>query len=199
MRQLVPAGIRVIVVEYELCPRITLAEIVKQIQRAAKYIIDMAVNARTEYISMAGHSAGAHLLLAMLDEDFVADVGKNLNLIKNYYLISGAYDLRELRKTSINKNNILSLTEENVERLSPLLQKYSHLKAFTAQIHVLVAENESDEFKIQATATKKLLQNYNVATTLAVLPGLDHFDIVENLKNKNFIITKMILNDTVMS
>lgn len=199
MRQLVPAGIRVIVVEYELCPRITLAEIVNQIKKAAKYIIDMAVNARTKYISMAGHSAGAHLLLSMLDEDFVAEVGKNLNLIKNYYLISGAYDLRELRKTSINKDNILSLTEENVESLSPLLQKYSHLKACAAQIHILVAENESDEFKTQATATKKLLQNYNVATTLAVLPGLDHFDIVENLKNKNFIITKMILNDTVMS
>lgn len=42
VRPLVENGIKVIVLDYDLCPRITLAQLVDQIQRAGEFIINYA-------------------------------------------------------------------------------------------------------------------------------------------------------------
>lgn len=40
---LVAAGIKVIVLDYDLCPNVTLEQIVSQIERAGEYILDYAM------------------------------------------------------------------------------------------------------------------------------------------------------------
>lgn len=193
-KPLVRKGYRVIVVDYELCPKVTLEELVKQMQRAGEYILNYAEENHVKHVSFAGHSAGAHLLAAMLDRSFVATVGDEIQLVKHVYLISGVFRLDELRFTkAVNENNLLSLNDENVANLSPLSGDYRHLSGSAVKFHVYVAENDSTVFKQMSEDMHKHLSNCGVSSSLQVLSDLDHFDIVEKLAEKSHPITSEIL------
>lgn len=57
-------GIRVMVIDYELCPRVTLYQVVQQVQKSFKWISQYVKDHKVENVSFAGHSAGAHLLVS---------------------------------------------------------------------------------------------------------------------------------------
>lgn len=195
-KPLVQKGYRVIVLDYELCPTITLEELVKQIKRAGEYILNYAEENHVKHVSFAGHSAGAHLLAAMLDRSFVATVGDEIQLVKHVYLISGVFQLDELRFTkAVNENNLLSLSDENVENLSPLNSDYRHLSDSALKFHVYVAEHDSTVFKQMSEAMHKHLSNCGIASSLHILSDLDHFDIVEKLSEKSHSITSDVLQN----
>lgn len=150
----------------------------------------------SRHISLAGHSAGAHLLAAMLDRTFVATVGDEIQLVKHVYLISGVFRLDELRFTkAVNENNLLSLNDENVMDLSPVNIDYQHLSGCGMEFHVYVAENESNVFKQMSEDMHKHLNKFGITSSLHILPKLDHFDIVEKLADKDYAITSEILNN----
>lgn len=194
-KPLVEQGFRVIILDYELCPKVTLPELVSQIKSAGEYILNYAEENRVKHISIAGHSAGAHLIAAMLDRQFVATVGDEIRLIKHVYLISGVFKLDELRYTqSVNAKNLLGLSDANVRSLSPLEQDYGHLRGLPLKVHVSVAENDSGFFKQMAKDMHEHLNRFGVEGTFHVLPELDHFDIVEKLSEKDYFITNAILD-----
>ncbi|EDS28155.1 kynurenine formamidase [Culex quinquefasciatus] len=194
-KPLVERGFRVIILDYELCPKVTLAELVSQIKCAGEYILNYAEENRVRHVSIAGHSAGAHLIAAMLDRQFVATVGDEIRLVKHVYLISGVFKLDELRHTqSVNAKNLLGLNDANVRGLSPLEMDYGHLRGLSVQVHVSVAENDSAVFKQMAKDMHEHLERFGVQGSLHVLPELDHFDIVEKLAEKDYFITKAILD-----
>ncbi|XP_019561130.3 kynurenine formamidase [Aedes albopictus] len=195
-KPLVQKGYRVIILDYTLCPKLTLEVLVKQIKRAGEYILNYAEENHVEHVSFAGHSAGAHLLAAMLDRSFIATVGDEKRLIKHVYLISGVFRLDELRFTkAVNENNLLALNDKNVANLSPLSCDYRHLSDCEMNFHVYVAENDSTVFKRMSDDMHKHLQNAGVATSMQVLSDLDHFDIVEKLAEKSYSITSEILKN----
>ncbi|XP_062553004.1 kynurenine formamidase [Armigeres subalbatus] len=193
---LVAKGYRVIVLDYELCPNITLEELVSQIKRAGEYILNYAGENHVKHISFAGHSAGAHLIAAMLDLSFATTVKDELQFIKHVYLISGVFRLDELRFTKeVNENNLLCLNDENIANLSPLNSDYRHLSNSGIKFHVYVAENDSAVFKQMSNDIHKHLDNCGITSSLQILPGLDHFDIVEKLSEKSHSITHAILEN----
>nr|ABF18206.1 kynurenine formamidase [Aedes aegypti] len=195
-KPLVQKGYRVIVLDYALCPKVTLEDLVKQVQRAGEYILNYAVENHVKHVSFAGHSAGAHLLAAMLDRNFVATVGDEIHLIKHVYLISGVFRLDELRFTkAVNDNNLLSLNDKNVANLSPLNGDYRHLLSCGMKFHVYVAENDSAVFKQMSVDMHERLKNAGIATSLHILSDLDHFDIVEKLSESSYTITEEIINN----
>lgn len=48
-KPLVQKGYRVIVLDYALCPKVTLEELMKQVQRAGEYILNYAVENHVKY------------------------------------------------------------------------------------------------------------------------------------------------------
>ncbi|XP_058447443.1 kynurenine formamidase [Malaya genurostris] len=194
VKPLVEKGIRVFVLDYDLCPNITLTQTVEQIKRAGEYILKYATDNRIKYVCFAGHSAGAHLLLTMLDRDFVATVGTRIQLIKHLYLISGVYSLEQLRYTSaVNADNVLGLNDSNVKKLSPLLMSYQHLTQIGIKFHIFVAEHDSSVFKQMSIDMNEYLGKYSLVSDLHMLPSLNHFDIVEKLSENDYFITQKIL------
>ncbi|XP_055598092.1 kynurenine formamidase-like [Uranotaenia lowii] len=193
-RPLVEKGFRVIIIEYELCPKITLEEQVQQIKRAGEYLLNYAEENRVQHISIAGHSAGAHLIACMLDRCFVETVGDEIHLVKHVHLISGVFKLEELRHTkAVNSGNLLGLDDTNTRLLSPIYSDFEHLKGLQMKIHVYVAEHDSHVFKQMSREMFEHLQSFGLETSFLVLPGLDHFDIVEKLSEKTHLITSEIL------
>lgn len=118
------------------------------------------------------------------------------DLLKHVYLISGIYDLSELRNTvSVNRENLLSITDDNVNELSPIKQNFSHLQKYNIVFDAYVGSEESLAFQKQTREfvahlkLEKLHANYNL------MEGLDHFNIVEKLSEINYDITQKIINN----
>ncbi|XP_058815891.1 kynurenine formamidase [Topomyia yanbarensis] len=196
VKPLVERGFRVIILDYELCPDVALEQIVVQIKRAGEHILNYAAVNRVKHVCFAGHSAGAHLIATMLDRDFVATVGSKIQLIKHLYLISGVYGLDELRFTqAVNADNLLGLDDATTISLSPMQMSYQHLSNLGIKFHIYVAEHDSSVFKQMSIDLNKHLDRYGITSDLHILPGLDHFDIVEKLSEKNFVITSQILEN----
>ena len=186
---LVKSGIRVIVIGYDLCPTVTLAQLVEQVKRSFKWVSEYIAKNSIKMISFAGHSAGAHLLACVLTKDFINSIAADAKM--NAYFISGIYDLGELYLTkAANDSNILSLDEKTARDLSPQFYDFDHLKNRQMKLFVWVGEHESAKFKEQSEkfAASALSTNYQV------IYGLDHFDIVEKLSESDFHLTQQIIN-----
>ncbi|XP_046811922.1 kynurenine formamidase, partial [Lucilia cuprina] len=188
---------RIILVDYNLCPQVSLEQINQQICNFYKWLQKYAVETKAPKISICGHSAGAHLLLQMFREEFLQPLNR-LNLIEQIFLISGVYDLRELWcLKSVNPNDILNLNADKAKELSPLCWLFDKdlLGEYQKQglrIHILVAENDSDRFKQQAREYCEKLKALQLRTKYKEFKAYDHFDIIEECVNPKSSISSYI-------
>ncbi len=144
---LVAEGINVAVVNYALCPSVTMAEIVMQTVRALAWLYR---NGRRygfdpNRIFVGGHSAGGHLtamMLCALWRDHAPDLP--VDLVKGGLSISGLYDLAPMVQTDF-LNVDLKLDAGEAHRLSPaFMTPATHAPVITA-----VGGDESSEFHRQ--------------------------------------------------
>lgn len=141
-------------------------------------------------ISIAGHSAGAHLTISLFSNILKNPI--SCALIKNIYLISGVYDLKPLLETYINEPVKLQ-TKEAIE-LSPLQQTFKNISS-NATFNVIVGEYESPAFIEQSKLFYEKLIGLKHGANIEIIDAVDHFNIVENLNNEDFAITQKIIED----
>ena len=174
---LVDAGVSLVVVNYDLCPKVTIERIVQQMLAASAWLFRNAerYGMDEERLFVCGHSAGAHLAAMMLAALWpVLDRALPKDLYKGALAVSGVYDLRPLTQVGW-LNGDLRLDEESAFRLSP-----AYLPPATrAPLYLAVGGLESSEFKRQnallARRWKPVLAG-NVA-----MPGTDHFTVIGGL------------------
>ena len=98
-----PAGIATVLVNYDLCPAVTLDDIVGQTIAAVAWVYrhgaDHGCDPRRLYVS--GNSAGAHLAAMALAQDWRAQ-GLPADLIKGACCITGIYDLAPVLRIDAN-------------------------------------------------------------------------------------------------
>lgn len=189
---------KVFVIDHDLCPDVPLADVIKQFQTAMVKIFNYASEHNTKSVHFIGHGSGAHLITYLLSEEMITRLGSDkFALIKHVYLISGLYDVSELRKTtSANRDNLLSITDENVDDLSPIKQKFDHLKKFAGiKFDAFVGGDESPTFTRQSREFIALLKQTKLSANFHLMDGHDHFSIVENLSKSSYEITEMIVKN----
>ncbi|XP_019894653.1 kynurenine formamidase isoform X2 [Musca domestica] len=190
---------RVLLVDYDLCPKVTLQQLTQQISNFYKWLQRYARDTRATKISICGHSAGAHLALQMFDNAF-AQPQNRLDLIDHVFLISGLYDLRQLWfLNSCNPNNNLCLDDDRAAQLSPFCCAYSEelLEKYREQnihLHLIVAENDSNAFKEQSQRYAHKLIKLNMNVNYRVFKAYDHFDIIEECSNMSSAISCYMQN-----
>lgn len=196
VRPLVEKGIRVVLVEYDLCPDVTLEKIVAQVREAFKWISEYVNKNSIKSLSLSGHSAGAHLLATSLTKEFTNSIAADVKMFT--YFISGVYDLSELRfLKAANENNILSLNDSNHRQLSPQFDDFSHLQVRNIEHFICAGEFESAKFKQQSKDFAEVAFKNIANVTFEVTPNVDHFDIVEKLSDSDYEITKMIVRNSL--
>ncbi|XP_025114029.1 kynurenine formamidase-like isoform X2 [Pomacea canaliculata] len=186
---LVSEGATVVAVGYELCPDVSMDEIVKEVKQAMYYILKLAKEQGCSGIYLCGHSAGAHLAALMLMTSFSEYDAFDSDLIKGAILVSGIYDLRPLVKTSVNE--ALHLTEEDAWLFSPV--HFMHdIKQHSSDRDILIAVGEYDppEFRRQSGEFQKNLRDLGIRTRYLDIPDTDHFNVIEKLQQKSYILTK---------
>jgi len=171
-------GATVVVVNYALCPAVTIEDIALQMVRAVAWTWRHAAEfgADPDRIAVAGHSAGAHLA-AMLLSCRWKQVGDDLPAapLSGALAISGLYDLEPVRLTPFLQGD-LRLTPAQVTRLSPAF--FPRPKG--GKLYAVVGGDESDEFMRH----NQLIRDQWGPTAVPVcetVVGANHFTVLESL------------------
>lgn len=189
---------KVIVIDHDLCPDVPLAEVVKQFQKAAAKILNYAAEHGSKSVSFIGHLSGAHLITYLFSDEMIKKLGDRLKLVKNIYLISGVYDVSELRNTeSANRDNLLSISDENAASLSPVKQSFDQLKNFNITFDAFVGGDESPTLQRQSREFVAHLKQTKLHANFHLMDGLDHFNIAEKLSEINYDVTQKIIQNLV--
>ena len=168
-------GFAVAVVGYDLCPIVTIADIIEQVRRACASLWQR-FNRR---MLVCGHSAGGQLTAAMVATDWQKLWPKvPSDLVPVGYAISGVFDLRPLTKTSMNQD--FRLDDAEAERISPILWTTPPGRALDAA----VGDLESSEFKRQSRAMADTWGKARAETRYAEMPG-NHFTVIDALADPN--------------
>ena len=171
------AHIDVAVINYALCPKVSIEDIVRQLHHGCAWLYRNAdsLGFDRQSITVGGHSAGAHLAAMMLCADWTK-LGPDLpsNLTTSALLVSGLYDLEPLLSAPFVQGD-LKLDMTSVARLSAAyLPPHPDSSVITA-----VGGLESDEFKRQ----NQLIEQHWPSHFLEdiPMPETDHFTVVDAL------------------
>ncbi len=171
-------GALVVVVNYALCPSVSVEHIVMQMVRALAWVWRHAAvhGGDPSRIALVGHSAGAHLA-AMLMSCRWKDVADDLPAqpLSGALAISGLYDLEPLRHAPFIQSD-LQLTPASVGRLSPAF--FPRPKG--GKLYAAVGSEESDEFLRQ----NRLIRDVWGPTAVPVcetVPHSNHFNVLNSL------------------
>lgn len=173
----VDAGVSLAVVNYDLCPAVTIDEIVRQMLRASRWLWlnAEAYGMDQDRLYVSGHSAGGHLTAMMMCALFpVFDARLPKDLWKGGLAVSGVYDLRPLVHVGFLQQD-LRLDEESATRVSPAFMP----PATRAPVMTCVGGAESGEFRRQNAL---IAERWRAAFTGDVaMPGRNHFSVVDGL------------------
>lgn len=172
------SGINVAFVGYDLCPAVSIDDIVTQVRAALAWLWRHAdtLGFDADRIQVCGHSAGGHLT-AMLMATQWSDQGDGMpaDIIHSGLAISGLYALEPLLHTSINE--ALGMDAETAKRNSPALHRATGSAPLTAAVGGL----ESAEFHRQAESLAERWTEHGAAVSVLEVPATNHFTIIEEL------------------
>ncbi len=172
-------GITVVVINYSLCPKVSISEITRQSRAMVAWLYSEAhrFNGDPERIFVCGHSAGGQQVGMLVSTDWVEEYGLPINIIKGGVPISGIFDLSPLYYSWLQPT--IQLTHKTILRQSPLLR----IPQIAPPLLISVGENESDEFKRQSTDYLSAWQKNGLQGELLIQPGKNHFTTFHDLNN----------------
>jgi arylformamidase len=168
-------GIDVAIPSYDLCPDVTIDQIIGEMRTASR---ELAKLGRPLVIS--GHSAGGHLAACMLATDWRAyDASLPVSLVAAAYAISGLFDLGPLVGTSINTP--LRLDDATARAASPLFWK----RPAHGSLDAVVGGNESAEYLRQSRTIVDAWGASGLPTRFGAVEGANHFTAIAPLADPN--------------
>lgn len=186
----VAAGFAVAVVNYDLCPAVSIARIVEQVRRALTWLTreGEAQGANIERFVVGGHSAGGHLAAMLFATDWSA---RRLERppIAGGVTLSGVHDLRPL--TLFSYNNDLKLDVAEATRLSPVLMTARS----GAPLLVGVGGDETSEFIRQSRILWHAWPRNRLVPEGGpmVIPKRHHFSVLSDYEDPQSALTQATL------
>jgi arylformamidase len=185
---LVPAGITTVVLGYDLCPTVTLDQLVDQVRRGILWvhrnIEDYGGDPSRLFLS--GNSAGAHLAAMALAHDWSKEQAPE-DLIAGAFLISGVYELEPVLGITVNEE--IQLKPEMVDRNSPM----RHPPRTKAPVMVAVGGNEPSEWIRQSRDYAALCERSGNPVGYMEVEGHHHFSITNLLGDPDADLTRALV------
>ncbi|MGA8933098.1 MAG: alpha/beta hydrolase [Pseudolabrys sp.] len=176
-------GITVAVVGYDLCPHVSIADIIEQMRAACLFLW----RKRRQRIFVYGHSAGGHLAACMVAQDWKAFASDTPpDLVPAAYAISGVFDLLPL--VHVSQNQDLRLDEVEARRISPLHWSVPAGRSLDAVVGAL----ESSEFLRQSSSIAEAWRRAQALTRYEEIAGANHFTVIDPLSDPNSAMTARV-------
>jgi arylformamidase len=177
-------GVTVAVPGYDLCPQVSIGEIIQQTQAACIYLWKRF----KRRIMVSGHSAGGHLAACMVATDW-----KKLapdapaDLVPAGYAISGVHDLTPLLHLAGNAD--FKLDEAEARRISPLFWPVERGRILDA----VVGARESAEFLRQSKIIADAWRGKGAETRYEAIAGMNHFTVCDPMMDPGSAMTKRLV------
>lgn len=170
---LLSEGYSVALLNYPLCPEVSLETLVESVRRSfARLISEVLNDAERRTVVVAGHSAGGYLAADLVATDWTA-YGLPPQPFTGAVLISGMFDLGPL--VCLTRNEFVGLTAELAARLS----LHETAPKVRVPLAFVVGGAETSEFRRQSRTMAKAWSE--LEPDVVEIPGANHFTVVEDL------------------
>lgn len=183
-------GVSVAVLDYSLCPTVTLDEIVRQVRQAVVWLHRNAASHGCDgrRIHIGGSSAGGHLAGMVLATDWRQSYDIKEEIVGVALALSGLFDVEPLQYTKVN--GWLNIDAEGARRNSPI----RHIPGrSTARLIAAVGGQETAEFQRQTADYAAAWQAAGHDCRVVPMPGYNHFDIALSLSEPNGALCRAVL------
>ena len=184
-----PAGATTVLVNYDLCPAVTLDTIVAQVNRAIAWTFRNIADhgGDPDRLHVSGNSAGGHLTAMALAHDWPAAEGLPADIIKGAVPITGVHDCEPVPDITVNE--LVRLDRETARRLSPLRNPPRH----ALPVLVAVGGAEPPLWIRMSKDYAALCRAHGLECEYMELPGHDHFDISRAVGNSESPLARAML------
>jgi arylformamidase len=183
-------GIASAATDYRLAPRVTLAEIVREVRAS---IALLWRNGRRfgidpDRIYVGGSSAGGHLAGTVISSGWHEAFGVPQDVVKGALLVSGLFHLGPISRSFAQE--WMSLDDRAVEELSPA---ETLPRKGGCPIALAYADSEADGFKRQSAEYHRLWREAGFSSTLMEIPNRNHFDVILDLADEETVLAQTLL------
>lgn len=184
---LVPLGITTVVMNYDLCPKAELPQIVQQVRAGLRWIHAHAADlgGDPDSFTASGHSAGAHLVAAALPTGDASPAAL-AGLPQAAVLVSGVYELEPVLSISVNAE--IRLRPEQVDAMSPM----RHPPTSAVPLTVVVGGGETAGFVRQSRDFAQACAAVGTSVAYVELPRHDHYTIMGLLEEPGAPLARLI-------
>ncbi|TDQ81332.1 arylformamidase [Dongia mobilis] len=182
------AGAAVVLVNYDLCPLVTLADLLAQTRSALHWVRTHAseMSGSGDRLILAGNSAGAHISAMALQYAASADPAP-LAAIRAAALITGIYDLAPVPRIPVQEE--LRLTEADIGNLSPMhLPIHTHVPALVA-----VGAEEPELWIEQSARYHAKIREAGMPAEYMCIADRHHFSITRDLADSTAPLTRAMV------
>ena len=185
---LVAAGLNVALVNYPLCPDVSLGALTEAVRAFPTALAAYARDRRETFGPWiaAGHSAGAHLAVELALTDW-ASRGAPADTVAGVVALSGVYDLAPLIRTPLNDN--LKLTPESARAASPVFR----VNAGAIPALFAVGAEETAAFRRQNQDMALAWSRAGHPAQTLVVEGADHFSLLRGVTHEASPLHQSIL------
>jgi len=177
-----------VLVDYALCPAVTLDEIVRQVRAAAAWVLRNIGEhgGDPRRVVIGGHSAGGHLGAMLLNTPWQAQYGLPDDPFAGAVLVSGLYDIAPLRYSYLQPS--IQLDEGLVQRNSPL----RWVRRCSTPVLLTWGELEQPAFAAQSTSMHKAWLDAGNAGEIRSQPGEDHFTAISGFEDPDHFLCQAL-------
>ncbi len=185
-------GITTVVVNYALCPKVSIDEITRQSRAAVAWVLRniLRYGGDPKRVVLGGHSAGGHLTAMCLQTDWAGEYGLPKDPLAGAVAVSGVFEIEPFRWSSIQP--MLQIDDGVIRRNSPLHK----VRECSTPLLVSFGSEEPAEFERQSLA---FVQEWVMASNrVQLMPqeGRNHFDAIYGFEQADHPLTEWIVNVT---
>ena len=186
---LVPQGATTILANYDLCPDVTLDEIVNQAIACIAHVYrnGRELGGNPDRLFISGSSAGGHLVAMALAHDFSAD-GLPADLIKGVLSITGVHRLEPVLR--VPPNDDIRLDAVMAQRNTTLDKP----PATDCPVIVAVGGDEPDEWIRMSVDYDTMVREQGNSGELMILAGTHHYSITQTLADPHSRMSRALLS-----
>ena len=181
-------GGTVVLVEYDLCPQVTVSDIVRQTRASIAWVYKNIARygGDPSKLFVSGHSAGGHLTAMALAHDWTKE-GLPADLIKGAVATSGVYDLDMVMEISVQEQ--VRMTSEIAKQNSPFLNP----PRVKCPLVVAVGGAEPKGWQQMSEDYFAFCKKNGLNVEYLVVPGANHYTMSEKLLDDTNPLTQAMI------
>jgi arylformamidase len=181
-------GATVVLVEYDLCPQVTVTDIVRQTRASIAWVCKniLRYSSDPSSIYVSGHSAGGYLTAMALAHDWTKE-GLPQDCIKGAVATSGVFDLDMVMKISVQEQ--VRMMPEVAKLNSP----FENPPLVKCPLVVAVGSAEPKGWQQMSEDYFTYCKQRGMNADYLVVPGANHYTMSEKLLDESNPLTQAMI------